>query len=361
MTSRSLCTVLSLAALALPAALLPSAAQAADPTVHLNLYGNVNYAVEKEGDAPTTNTFSVPNFDLFFSSELDKLTFSAEVLFDFDGDTNEITVDLDRVQLSYAFRSWLRMTVGRFHNAIGYYNTAYPHGAAFYEMAIDRPALVDSHEVDSIVPTLGVGLRLDGRIPVGAAGFVSYDLDVTNGRGIEPGEVTTFIDHNRSKAYNLRLRFEPAFLDGLIIGGNAYIDKIPTDMLGLAVGMQEQVFGAHIAYVESPYHLILEGVMVRHLGDDGSKFQTLAALAQVGYSFGDFTPYARVELARFPKGTPDPFYSLGAQLERGDYLAVSAGLKYVVSSSLALKLELEDNHADANDIKSATTQAAFAF
>src|SRR5262245_25445601 len=102
--------------------LLAPAARAEEPTVHLNLYGNINYSVEKAGDAPVTNSFSVPTFDVFMSAEFDRLTFSSETVFDFDGDTNEITVDVDRLQLSYLFRSWLRITAGRFHNAMGYYN-----------------------------------------------------------------------------------------------------------------------------------------------------------------------------------------------------------------------------------------------
>jgi hypothetical protein len=343
---------------------LAPAARAADPTLHLNLYGNVNYSVEKEGSDPVTNSFSVPTMDMFLSSDFDRLSFSAEVLFDFDRDNNTFDFDVDRLQLSYLLRSWLRATIGRFHNAIGYYNTAYPHGAAYYELPIDRPALVDAHEASSLLPTLGVGLRLDGRVPVGAAGFASYDLEITNGHGYTPDEITTNLDRNQAKAYNLRLRFEPAFLDGLIIGGNAYLDTVaaaPAGTVGLPVGMKEQIFGAHIAYVEGNYHLILEGVVIRHLFDDGTKFQTLAGLVQLGYSIGNFTPYVRVEAARFPEGFPDPWYALGSQQARGNYLAVSAGLRYLVSTSLALKLELEENHATADDIRAATTQVAFSF
>lgn len=218
---------------------------------------------------------------------------------------------------------------------------------------------VASHNGDSLLPTLGVGVRADGRLSLGVAGFFHYDFEVMNGRGVVPDEATNVIDHNAGKSINVRLRYEPAFLDGLILGGNIYFDNIPASV-GRPIAMREQIFGVHVAYVESCWHLILEAVAIRHLGDDGSRYRTQAGLGQFGHSLGDFTPYVRLELVRFPSGG-DPFFVLGGSASRGSFTAVSVGVKWAVSSALALKLELEDNHATADDIKSATTQAAFGF
>jgi hypothetical protein len=324
----------------------------------LNLYGNIGLAVQKEGEQPVAGSFQAPQFDLFFVGSRDRLSLISEVLFDID-EGNTFTVDIDRLQLGYLWRRWLRITAGKFHTAIGYYNTAYPHGAAYYELPIDRPVLVSSLNRESLLPTLGIGVRADGQLSLGAAGFFHYDVEVMNGRGVNPDEATNVLDHNLAKSINVRLRYEPAFLDGLIIGGNVYFDRIPGSAVQ-PVAMDEQIFGAHLAYVESPWHLILEGAVIRHLGDDGSRYHTLVGLGQFGYSFGDLTPYLRLEVVRFPS-FGDPFFLLGGSASRGSFTAVSGGLKWTVSSALALKLELEIDHSVADDVRSVVTQAAFTF
>jgi hypothetical protein len=324
----------------------------------LNVYGNIDYGVSKQDGQPATNSFAIPQFDLLFTGSKDRLVFAAEVLFDVD-QGNDITVDIDRLKISYLWRSWLAISAGKFHTAFGYYNTAYPQGAAFYELAVDRPVLVASHDNDSLLPALGIGVRADGRLSLGAAGAFHYDLDVMNGRGVDPNEATNVTDHNNDKSINVRLRYEPAFLDGLIIGGNAYFDQIPASAVQ-PLDLREQIFGAHVAYVESPWHLILEGYVIRHLTEDGFLFRTLAGLGQLGYSLGDFTPYLRLELVRFPAGG-DPFFALGGSASRGSMTDVSAGVKWTISSAFVMKLELEDNEAAVNDIRSVITQAAFAF
>lgn len=326
-------------------------------TLNLNVYGNIDYSLEKEGSLPVSHSFQIPQMDVVFSGSQDRLSFASEVLFDLDGNT--FSADVDRMEINFLWRTWLRVTAGKFHTALGYYNTAYPHGGSYYEVPIDRPVLVASHNVDSILPALAIGVRADGRISAGAAGNFHYDLEVANGRGEDPEVAVNGVDLNQFKALNVRLRFEPAFLDGLIIGGNAYVDKIPASMLQ-PITLREQIFGGHLAYVETPWHLILEGFLIRHLGDDGSRRRTLAGLAQVGYTFSDFTPYVRLEVVRFPRD-PDPFYALGGSAARGSFTAVSGGVKWVASEALAFKLELEEDHATDDDIRSVTTQAAFVF
>jgi hypothetical protein len=332
----------------------------------IGAYGNVNYSavrtVPSDGTANTTrNGFSIPTLDIFLRGSSGNWSFLSEVLFDID-EGNEIVVDLDRLQVGYEFGDWLKITGGRFHTSLGYYNTAYPQGGAIYLLPIKRPEVVDQHDNASIVPTSTVGLNFHGRLPVLAQRF-SYDVEVTNGRGFTSDDLANGGDHNNSKMLNLRLRYE---INGLIIGGNALVDWIPPRLdpdptIAQPDTLREQIFGAHLAYVEHPWHLIGEGYLIQHVGPTATH-RTTAGVAEFGYTIGSATPYARYEFARFPSD-PDPFWNpaVTIQQSRGSYDAVSAGVKIVPTENFALKVELGWNRGATDTAYSASTQVAFGF
>src|SRR5206468_1654384 len=126
-------------------------------------YGSVDYnaarTVFRDGTPNTTeNGFSIPTLDVFLRGSAGNWSFLSEVLFDIDNG-NTIGVDLDRMQVGYEVAEWLKITGGRFHTSLGYYNTAYPQGGAVYLLPMDRPAVVDQHDDASIIPTSTVGLN----------------------------------------------------------------------------------------------------------------------------------------------------------------------------------------------------------
>jgi hypothetical protein len=332
----------------------------------IGAYGNVNYeatrAISRINDTKATaNGFSIPTLDIFLRGSSGNWSFLSEVLFDIDSG-NEIVVDLDRMQISYEFAEWLKITGGRFHTSIGYYNTAYPQGGAVYLLPTKRPEVFDQHDNASILPTSTVGLNFHGRLPFMRQRF-SYDVDVTNGRGMQSDDLANGGDENNSKMVNLRLRYE---IDGLILGGNALVDWIPPrpdldPTLERTYTLREQIFGAHIAYVEHPWHIIGEGYLIQHVGPD-TTHRTLAGLAEFGYTVGQVTPYARYEFARFPTDL-DPFWIPGVthQQDRGNYDAISSGIKIMPTENFAVKVELGWNRGATDTEYRASTQVAFGF
>jgi len=334
-------------------------ASASAQELSVGVYGNVDYQVERAtaaaGGTTNQNHFSIPTLDLFLRGTMDKWSFLSEVLFDID-EGNTIGVDLDRMQVSYEYAEWLKVTGGRFHSSIGYYNTAYPQGGAIYLLPLHRPALVDQHDNASLIPTSTVGLNIHGRLPAGVHAF-SYDLDVSNGRGRAADDLTNGQDWNQSKAFNLRLRYE--FHD-LIVGANAYVDWIPprTDDPIQPETLREQIFGAHIAYVEHPWHVIAEGVSIQHVG--AATYRTLAGLTEAGYTIRQVTPYFRFTAAKFPSAA-DPFWAATHQQERGNFQTADAGIKWMPNDSIAVKFELEYSHAQLDTREQASTQVAFGF
>ena len=331
---------------------------------NIGAYGAIEYNATRTVDRATNeatnnNGFRLASLDLFLRGSAGNWSFLSEILFDVD-EGNEIAIDLDRFQLTYEVGDWLKITGGRFHTSLGYYNTAYPQGGAVYLLPMDRPELVDQHDNRSILPASTVGLNFHGRLPFLQQRF-SYDLDVANGRGIQSDDLANGGDLNNQKMFNLRLRYE---LNGLIIGANALVDWIPprvgvdpaTDQPDT---LREQIFGAHIAYVEHPWHLIAEGYHISHIGPNQTQ-RTLAGLAEVGYTINQITPYARYEFARFPS-PPDVFWLPTFQATRGSYNAVSAGIKVIANENFAVKIEGEWNRGETDTEYRAGTQVAFGF
>ena len=346
-----------LASTALSLAGRPAAAQ-----VNLNVYGDFNYVVENAEH--TTNSFQMPRIELFPTATQDRLSFLSEILFEVD-EQNNFAVDVERTEVAYLFSDYFRLRVGRFHTAIGYYNDAYHHGR-YFQIAVDRPEMVRFEDEGGLIPAHSIGIHIDGLVPLGPLGALRYDAETANGRGHTPDEVTNAVDPNNPKAFNLRLRFEPAFPDGLLLGGNVYVDKIKAnvsaDPAAGTTDVDEVILGAHLAYLENYVHLIAEYMRITHkfMGIIGV---TEAAYGELGYTFGAVTPYARVQLVIFPPmSDADPFLQKNVFFDRGSFASVVGGFRFNVSDYLAVKIEGGYTKLDSGaNIKTGAFQCAFAF
>ena len=84
------------------------------------------------------DTFALGQFDLFITSRLsDKTSVLAETVVEADSQ-NSVGIDLERLLLVYNPNDYVNLSMGRYHTAIGYYNTAYHH-SAWMQTAMGRP------------------------------------------------------------------------------------------------------------------------------------------------------------------------------------------------------------------------------
>ena len=331
----------------------------------LNVYGDIGYEVDHLTEpSETRNSFSVPRLELFLQETQGHLAFLAETMFEV-GEGNAFGVDIERIEVAYLFSDYFRIRAGRFHTAIGYYNDAYHHGR-YFQTTVDRPEIVRFEDEGGLIPAHSAGLHADGRFPLGTAGSLRYDVDLANGRGHTPDEVTNLEDANNAKAYNLRLRFEPAFADGLILGANAYFDTInaldAADPTAPAVSIGEVILGAHLVYLEHNVHFIAEYLRVSHkISATGYSGVTQAGFVEVGYIFGRFTPYARVQRVSFPSML-DLFYAQNVLGRLGSLYATVAGVRFEMSDYIAFKLEGGYISLDRGiEITTGAAQCAYAF
>src|SRR5581483_7638069 len=162
---------------------------------------------DRKGD---TNSFVLGQLDLFITSQLsEKVNFVTEMVVESD-DRNAFGVELERMMLQYSHNDYFNIAFGRYHTAIGYYNTAYHHGT-WFQTEVGRPFLFNFEDDGGPLPVHGVGVTANGRIPSGKLGL-HYVAEVSNGRTSrspldEP--VQNVIDENNGKAYNLALYARP--------------------------------------------------------------------------------------------------------------------------------------------------------
>jgi hypothetical protein len=77
----------------------------------------------------SAGNFYTGDFTLLLTSRLtDKASVLSEIAFG-EGDAQTFNVDLERVLFKYDYNDHLRMSFGRYHTGIGYYNTAYHSGS----------------------------------------------------------------------------------------------------------------------------------------------------------------------------------------------------------------------------------------
>jgi hypothetical protein len=342
-------------------AVCASLGSTASAQVNLGVYGDVDYVYDSSQEP--TQSFEAPRLEFFPTATQDRLFFLAEALFEV-GDDNEFGVDVERIEVAYLFSDYFRLRVGRFHTAIGYYNDAYHHGH-YFQIAVDRPEMVRFEDEGGLIPAHSVGIHADGRLPLGPVGSLRYDVEVANGRGHTPEEVTNLFDANNQKAVNLRLRLEPGFPDGLILGGNIYYDVINATLPAMPLAterIEELILGVHTAYLENYVHFIAEYLQIVHRTGN-IQGVTHAAYGELAYTFNIVTPYVRGQRVLFPPDL-DAFYAQNILAQRGSFISGVAGLRFTVSDFLAVKVEVGITRLDdANkaDIRAGAVQCAFAF
>ena len=110
------------------------------PQLSFRGFGDLGYS-HSNATTRSESGFGLGQMDLFVTSSLSKhFGVLIETVLEADGDG--IAVDVERFLFQYRQSRYLNVDVGRYHSAIGYYNTAYHHGK-WFETAATRPRLFE--------------------------------------------------------------------------------------------------------------------------------------------------------------------------------------------------------------------------
>ena len=336
------------------------------PSLKIRGFSNILWSGSDQKGLPNaTNSFALGQTDLFITSVLSRrIDMLSEVVFEADTNNN-VGVDLERMLLRYSFSDYFKLSAGRYHTAIGFYNTAYHH-STWMQTTVDRPFIFQFEDDGGILPVHNVGVSATGIIPSGNFGL-HYVAEIGNGRGsrtpcsftfpstsncVEEPVQNRVSDHN-GKAFNVELFARPEFLPGLQFGGSYYHDSLVPQ--GLPT-VYEQIFNAHVIYQGPRFEFLNEAILIRHTWNAApAAFNTPAFYTQVSEGFGLFRPYFRYQYLN--ASTAEPIFP--DVLRRN---GPSFGFRYDIGEFASFKTEYD--RTDLRQVKPVngiTTQLDFTF
>jgi hypothetical protein len=304
------------------------------PSLQIRGFGDVDFsATDQKG---TTSGFNLGQLDLHLASSLSrKVTYFGELTF--NAQPTGYTVEVERSIIRYDYNDFFKLSFGRYHTPIGYWNTAFHHGA-WLQTTISRPEMIKIG--GTFIPVHFVGFLAEGNIPSGGAGL-SYNFGVGNGRGSiisRPGDAG---DNNNNRAWVANLYSRPAKLYGLQMGVSLYRDKITLPITGPnGNNFREWISAAHVVWTKESPEFLAEIANVNHRNIlTNAVTNNTAFYVQVGYRLPWFEktlkPYYRFEHTHTP---------LSEQVFTNQDLVGSVlGLRYDISNYAALKSEYRNS------------------
>jgi len=315
------------------------------PTVQGFLFGD---AIFTEADGTAPDGFQLGQIVGHANATLaERVLFFGEVSLTYR--SGSYAVNMERAILRYDFSDALKVSVGRFHTPISFWNTAYHHGL-WLQGSVARPEAVKFGT--SFIPVHFVGAMVEGRLgntPVHYMGGVGNGRSA-NGVGAQDGG-----DANRHRAVIVSASVQPASLLGFQVGGGLYLDRVPDSGTGAT---DERIWSGHAVWDRGPLDLVAEYIDVMHDPDDGASLGSSAYYLHGGVrlpgAWSAVTPYVRweeidVELA-------DPVFGGAVP----DYQAVVAGVRYDLDAPAALKAEYRREKVFSVDRDAFFVQASFA-
>ena len=316
-------------------------------------FGDVNFLGDNHhGD---TTAFSLGELDLFVTSDIsDHFKFLSELVFEAENPRNTFKAEPERLLFQYSYNDYFNLAAGRYHTAIGYYNTAYHH-STWLQTATERPFIFQFEDEGGILPIHNVGLSASGLIPSGSLGL-HYVAEVGNGRASRTpftDPVQNIVDENNHKAVNFAVFARPARVSGFQAGFSIYRDLL-TPVGQAPVG--ETILAAHAIYSSEKFEWLNEVLDIRHTPQGlGHAFQTPSFYSQISERFGLFRPYFRYD---YTNASPrEPIFA-----DVGLRAGPSIGVRYDASDSVALKLQYDiTSMRNQQRMQGAQAQVGFTF
>jgi hypothetical protein len=297
----------------------------------LNIRGFGDFGLYGGNQKKQVTSFSLGEINLFITSNMsERFKFLTETVFE-QSQANNFGVELERMLLEYSFNDYLKLSAGRYHTAIGYYNTAFHH-STWLQTTTGRPFLFAFEDEGGILPIHNVGIVASGQIPSGDLGL-HYVAEVGAGRASDPQAqpVQNFIDEDNHKAVDVEIFAQPDAVQGLNTGFSVYRDvRFPPGLPRTG----ETIVDGYIVLVRPRFEWLNEGLVIRHTPQGMRVFDTPGFYSQISERFGSYRPYFRYQYVNANNSEPI-FPQVG--LRTGP----SVGLRFDASASVALKLQYD--------------------
>ena len=284
-----------------------------------------------------SSSFGLGQVDFFVTSQLaSRFGLLMETVIETDTN-NQLSVDLERFLFRYRQNRHFNVDVGRYHSAIGYFNTAYHHGT-WFQTAITRPHIFQFEDKGGLLPIHNVGLYFYGEVPSSSLNL-HYTLELGNGRDYRAQEVQGVTDNTPGKSVNLAFQIHPSQIPGLELGTSMYRDRVSLN----AVSIVQHIYSAYAVYNHDRVEVLTEFIDMRHTQEPlvGMKITTSVPAFYTQWSYrvaGPWRPYFRYEYT-----SPSAVDPIVQELHAEDHFRASylGGTRYDFTSFAAAKFELQ--------------------
>jgi hypothetical protein len=263
-------------------------------------------------------------------------------------------MEVERFIVRYDLNDHFKLSFGRFHTPINYWNTAFHHGQ-WLQTTISRPEMTQFGS--SFLPVHFVGSLVEGQTAAGGLNL-NYNVGVGNGRGQILSRPGDFGDVNNNRAWLVNLFVKPSKFYGLRVGGSVYHDLL-NPLTGPVA--REWIQSAHIVWDHEQPEFIAEFANVTHNPVGGAvSSNSQAFYAQTAYRLPWFQkalkPYYRFDYMHVPRSDAD-FRSIVPVFHSS-----TVGLRYDITSFAAFKMEYRDyTRRDLPSVRGFFTQTSFTF
>jgi hypothetical protein len=306
-----------------------AAAQEAEthyPSLAIRGFGDVDFSATDQKGVPSG--FNLGQFDLHLASPLSrKVSYFGEITF--TAQPTGYAVEVERSIIRYDYDDFFKLSFGRYHTPISYWNTAFHHGT-WLQTTIARPEMVKIGGI--FIPVHFVGALAEGSIPSGGV-HLGYQVGLGNGRSFPISRAGDAGDVNNNRAWLVNVFARPASLYGFQVGGSFYRDEIT---LPNGTNIREWIASTHLVWTKETPEFLAEFANSHHQDlMTAQVFNTPAFYVQFAYRLPwlerSLKPYYRYDYIQPPLGEP--------LLTDTKYQGSTLGIRYDISNFAAFKSE----------------------
>src|SRR5437879_3391824 len=321
------------------------------PSLQIRGFGDVNFSTTDQRGA--ISGFNLGQLDLHLASALShKVTYFGELTF--NAQPTGYSVEVERSIIRYDYNDFFKLSFGKYHTPIGYWNAAFHHGA-WLQTTIARPEMIKFG--GTFIPTHFVGVEAEGNIPSGGLGL-GYNIGLGNGRSSLLSKSGDSGDSNDNRSWVANVYARPARFYGLQLGASVYRDKL-TPQRGQNFG--EWITAADIVWTKEKPEFLAEYANVHHRNElTSNTWDSQAFYVQLAYRLpwqqSKWKPYYRFEYIHKPETDP-------TLLDVLDLSGSTVGVRYDITNYAAFKGEYRNSRHGVNEprVNGAFFQTAFTF
>lgn len=282
-----------------------------------------------QGDELARNQID-PALDVLGIGRFGSMSWLAEIYL------SEHEQELARLSVEWQLNSKNTLSVGKFHNLQGYWNTQFHHGA-YLQTTIDTPGVAGD---STPLPLHYVGAQAEGKLSQWGEGLLNYSLGVGKGAVMKDEMVSPDIVGRGDLgdlSLGLRLAYVPDETSPTKAGAFLARNEIPVKNSSWT-GLTQTIGGVFGNWESDPFRVVAELYVFSHELEGGGA--TASGSFLYGYVQGEyrFAPRSTVVIRLEDSGgtNNDPLLALLPDFVLNKQLI---GLRYDVTRNQAVKIE----------------------